>query len=105
MKATRKILVGGIVLGALLALSPLVGSMETLFGQFSTYRKLRDLGVDDPQPVINNGKDSLQLLSTTLYLCPVGILLFATSLGIYRFTKPKLAPFISASQEIPPKDT
>ena len=96
VKAKRRFLLTGIVVGSILTLSPLFGLLGTVLGMTRAFRMLGSAGVSDPQALANSIGTMLVSTAAGLCLCPVGIVVFTLSLVFFlrlrAATPPPLPP-------------
>lgn len=96
MKTKRRLLITGIVVGSLLALSPLVGLLGTVFGMTRAFKTLGNSGIADPQAVSNDIGVTLYSTAAGLFLLPFGVILFVVSMVLFlrlrASTPPPLPP-------------
>jgi len=76
-------LVFGIVLGALLTLSPVFGMLGTVFGMTHAFQTLGNSGIADPRSLSNSIGTTLLSTAAGLFLCPFGIVILTVSLVFY----------------------
>ena len=89
MKAKRRLLIAGIVMGALLTLAPVFGLLGTVFGMMRAFDTLGNQGVADPQALSASIGDTLISTVAVLFLRPVGIVLLTLSLVcFFRLRRP-----------------
>jgi hypothetical protein len=91
----RKLLITGIVIGALLTLGPLWGMIGMALGMMGAFKTLSGDGISDPHAL--SGRIGLQLASgmAGLVACSIGIVLLAAcmiSLVLDKKQPPPLPP-------------
>ena len=93
MKAKRRLLIAGIVMGALLTLAPVFGLLGTVFGMMRAFDTLGSTGLGDPQALSASIGDTLIATAAGLFLCPVGIVVLTLSLVFFfRLRRPVPPP-------------
>jgi biopolymer transport protein ExbB/TolQ len=96
MKATRRLLLTGIVLGSLLTLAPLFGILGTVVGMIRAFRVLGSSGIADPQALSQSMGTTLLSTATGIFLCPFGVIILSLSLVFFyqlrRSNPPALPP-------------
>ena len=75
--------IAGIVVGALLTLSPVFGLPGVLFGMSRAFMALGSSGISDPKALSADISGILVSTAAGLLLCPVGIVIFTLSLIFY----------------------
>jgi biopolymer transport protein ExbB/TolQ len=83
MKMKRSLLMTGIIVGALLMVSPVVGLLGTVFGMNQAFSVLGSSGVKDPQLLSDSIGTTLVSTAVGFFLFPVGVVLFTLSLIFY----------------------
>lgn len=76
----RALSITGVVVGALITLSPLWGLLLTVLSMSRAFTILEKAGVSDPRHLAQAVGDSLMATTVGLFLCPVGLVV----LGRYR---------------------
>jgi biopolymer transport protein ExbB/TolQ len=95
VKVKRSLLMAGIIVGALLMVSPVVGLMGTVFGMTRAFSVLGSSGVKDPQALSDSIGTTLVSRAVGFFLFPVGIVMFTLSLIFYlrlRYSSPPPLP-------------
>ena len=95
MKAKRRLLIVGIVIGSLLTLSPLPSMLCTVFGMIRAFNELGSSGNFDKQALSDS--ISTALVGTTAGLClfPVGVIVLTLSLVFFfRLRAPSPPPVL-----------
>lgn len=90
MKTKRRLLIAGIVLGAVMMLSPFIGLMGTVLGMQKAFSTLGSSGVADPQAL--GGAIGETLIATFAgIICAIpGVILFiACIVGLVRLNNRK----------------
>ena len=82
MKKKRTSLIG-MVLGAILSLSPAFGLLGTAIGMIRAFSLLGHSGVADPKALSADMSGVLYSAAVGFILCPVGLVLFTVSLIFY----------------------
>ncbi len=83
MKAKRRLLITGIVIGSLLTLSPLIGLLGTIFGMNRAFKTLGSSGVADPHALAAEISTVLYSTAAGLFLLPLGIIILSLSLVFF----------------------
>jgi len=83
MKAKRRWLIAGIVVGALLTFSPLVGVLGTIFGMNRAFHTLGQSGIANPQELSESIGTTLLFTASGVFLFPLGLVLLAFSLVFF----------------------
>ena len=80
MKAKRRLLIAGIVIGSIFTLAPIAGFLGTVFGMTRAFSVLGSSGIADPKALSDSVGTTLAFTATGLFLFPVGILVLTVSL-------------------------
>lgn len=81
----------GIVLGALLSLSPLLGLAGTACGMFRAFHTLGQSGVSDPRALATDIGMTLWLTAFGLMLFPLGLVVLILSV-VFHLKRPSTPP-------------
>jgi len=71
----RKLIIAGIVIGAILALGPFWGGLATLFGMHRAFDSLAGSGIGDPRALSSSISVILFFQFAGFIACPIGIAL------------------------------
>jgi biopolymer transport protein ExbB len=91
MKAKRRLLIAGIVIGSLLTLSPFWGLLGTVVAMIRSFGTLSESGIADPQALSSSIGSALYSMATGFFLFPVGVILLTLSL-VFFFRLRTLSP-------------
>ena len=80
VKSSAKPFQTGIIIGTLLASSPLLGLLGTAYGMFRSFGTLQGPGISDPQALSHGMSLALYSSAVGLVLCPVGVVILIVSL-------------------------
>lgn len=83
MKAKRRWLIAGIIVGALLSAAPIIGFFGTVLGMTQAFSALGSSGVADPQALSNSIGTTLISTAVGFSLFPIGIVILVLSLVFF----------------------
>lgn len=83
MKAKRRLLLTGIIIGSLLTLSPAIGLLGTVFGMIRAFATLGGSGITDPHALSESIGTALISTATGFFLFPVGVALLTISIVFF----------------------
>lgn len=93
---SKRLSIAGIVIGALLALSPIWGALLTSVSMMRAFDTLGKSGVADPRQLSLEIGNSLMATAAGLFICPLGLIVLAVSIVFLvramRGTPPPLPP-------------
>ena len=71
----RSLLICGIVIGTILTLGPVWGTLGTVFGMMHAFQTLAGNGISDPKALSGSIGTTLLASGAGLVACPIGVLL------------------------------
>ncbi len=83
MKAKRRLLIAGIVVGSLLSLAPLFGMLGTVYGMIRAFNVLGNAGVADPRALAGHIATTLDSTAAGLFLFPFGVVILTLSIVFF----------------------
>jgi biopolymer transport protein ExbB/TolQ len=99
MKAKRRFLIAGIVIGSFLTLSPVFGVLGTVFGMTRAFSVLGKAGVADPQALSASIGTTLVSTAAGFALCPVGVVVLVLSIVFYSRLRASTPPPLPMQQD------
>ena len=83
MKNTPRLIIFGIVIGALFTLAPLFGLLGTVFGMARAFQAVGNSGISNPASLSHSV--DIVMISTPigLLICPIGIIILVISIYYY----------------------
>jgi flagellar motor component MotA len=94
--------IAGMIVGGLLAASPLLGLLGTVFGMTRAFHTLGETGISDPHALSNDIGVTMWSTMVGILLLPIGLVGFTVSLIFYLRARDPVPPPLPPDRPAPP---